>query len=439
MVDRLQVNESPGQSPEMNILAAYMKTPRSIFAILITAFLIETACVTYGLYIPGITGLLSVLHTLSGLVIAWALLFTSPAATHFTLKSFALNAANRYRWLLTGMMLLMMLQQFFRWETEIPVDFHDADMLPVIRTMCQRFLSGQRSHIYDIIPEIWGGMQPVYLPAMWMPFAIPIGLGIDMRWITVVMFFFVFCFFIWKIDTAKKHAPFVLGGCFLLFWWLFMDEKAWLIPYTEEGVVVFFYVLLVMALHRQNAWLTGFAVSLCVLSRYVLIGWIPAYLIFLVYRKQYRDLVKLVVTGIVCFLLLVIIPFGWNMVHAISELPGKYIGFAGRVWQDSPHIFFESLGWAKFFGAQKIEQMHKMLVYFSLLVPVITMLIGLELHKRYRIPAQNLPLVILKLAMVIFYTFVDVPYLYLFYTSSYVSLIAITYFIMQEDEKPAMR
>lgn len=47
---------------------------------------------------------------------------------------------------------------------------------------------------------------------------------------------------------------------------------------------------------------------------------------------------------------------------------------------------------------------------------------------------QNLPLVLLKVTMVIFYSFIDVPYLYLFYTSSYVSLIAITYFIMQEDE-----
>ena len=71
----------------------------------------------------------------------------------------------------------------------------------------------------------------------------------------------------------------------------------------------------------------------------------------------------------------------------------------------------------------------------SLVVPTTGMIIGLELHKRYSIPMQNLPLVLLKVTMVIFYSFIDVPYLYLFYTSSYVSLIAITYFIMQEDEK----
>lgn len=71
----------------------------------------------------------------------------------------------------------------------------------------------------------------------------------------------------------------------------------------------------------------------------------------------------------------------------------------------------------------------------SMGVPITGMVIGLELHKRYSIPVQNLPLVMLKVTMVIFYSFIDVPYLYLFYTSSYVSLIAITYFIMQEEEK----
>lgn len=416
-----------------------MNVPRNIWPILITAFLLETACVTYGLYIPGLINLLSVVHSFSGLMIAWALLWTRPSSTHFTLRHFAFTAANRYRWLLTAMVLVMMIQQFLRWKADIPIDFHDADMLPIIQKMGTRFLAGQRSHVYDIIPEIWGGIQPIYLPAMWMPFTIPLALGMDMRWITVFMFFFVFCFFIWKLEPVKKHAPFAMGGCFLLLWWLFADNKAGLIPYTEEGVVIFFYVLMVMALHRQNAWLTGLAISMCVLSRYVLIGWIPAYFLFLVYRKQYRDLVKMITIGTICFVLLVIVPFGWGMIHSILQLPEKYVDFSRRIWHDAPHVFRDGLGWAKFFGAQRVEQMHHLLLVVSFTVPLTCMYIGLELHKRYGIPVQNLPLVILKLTMVIFYSFIDVPYLYLFYTSSYISLIAITYFIMQEDEEVVLQ
>lgn len=412
-----------------------MTTPKHLWPVLITAFLLETLCVTYGLYLPSLIGYLSVLHTASGLVVAWALLWTKPSPTHFKLKNFSLAAPNRYRWLLTAMVGVMMIQQFARWKADIPLDFHDSDMLPIIQKMCTRFLAGERQHVYDIIPEIWGGIQPIYLPAMWMPFAIPIWLHLDMRWMTVLMFFFVFCFFIWKIDPVKKHASTAMGATFLLLWWLFADEKAGLVPYTEEGVVIFFYVLLVMALHRQNAWLTGLAISMCVLSRYALIGWIPAYFLFLVYRKQYKDIGKIIAVGATCFLLLVLLPFGWGMIQAILALPAKYIDFTRRVWHDAPHVFTQSLGWAKFFGAQRIEKMHYLLMFLSLLVPTTGMIIGLELHKRYSIPMQNLPLVLLKTTMVIFYSFIDVPYLYLFYTSSYVSLIAITYFIMQEDEK----
>lgn len=411
-----------------------MNTPKNIWRILITAFLLETACVTYGLYIPSLISYLSVIHTASGMGVAWALLWTNPLPTHFTLKHFSFTPANRFRWLLTAMVMVMMVQQFTRWKADIPLDYHDADMLPIIQKMCMRFLSGERQHVYDIIPEIWGGIQPIYLPAMWMPFVIPLWLHLDMRWVTVLMFFFVFCFFIWKIDPAKKRAVTVMAATFLLFWWLFADDKAGLVPYTEEGVVIFFYVLLVMALHRQNAWLTGLAISMCVLSRYALIGWIPAYIWFLVYRKQYKDIGKIITAGAACFVLLVWLPFGWGMIHSILALPAKYIGFTGRMWHDSPHVFMQSLGWAKFFGAQRIEKMHYLLMALSLIVPITGMIVGLELHKRYSIPMQNLPLVLLKVTMVIFYSFIDVPYLYLFYTSSYVSLIAITYFIMQEDE-----
>ena len=48
-----------------------------------------------------------------------------------------------------------------------PIDYKIADMLPIMDIMVERFMSGENP--YKIIPEIWGGMQPIYLPAMWLP------------------------------------------------------------------------------------------------------------------------------------------------------------------------------------------------------------------------------------------------------------------------------
>lgn len=417
-----------------------MNPPKNIYRILIFAFFLETLCVTYGLYIPSLIGVLSVLYTFSGLTVAFALLWMRPDAAHITLHTFSFKPLfNRYRWAMMGMALMMTTRFFRAWKADIPLDYHDADMLPIIKIMCERFLSGQWSHVYDPIPEIWGGIQPIYLPGMWLPFALPLWLHIDIRWVTVLLFFLVFCIFVWKINPYRKHALPVIAGAFLLFWWLFADDRAGLVPYTEEGVVIFFYVFLVLALHRQNAWLIGLAISLCVLSRYALIGWLPAYLLYLISRKEWKTLLRIILMGLICFLLLVLLPFGFNMIKSLIALPGAYIDFARRIWHDSPHVFQINLGWAKFFGAHRIETQHYLLIYLSFGLPLLLMILGIELHKRLHIPEENLPLVILKVAMVIFYTFIDVPYLYLYYTSSFVSLIAVTYFVVQEKTKSVRR
>lgn len=410
-----------------------MMPPKHISNLLIPAFLLETLCVTYALYLPAAAGWLSVLHTCCGLVIAVALLWTKPVTSVPGIHHFSLSSTlNRYRWLLMGIVLMVMIYFFRQLKAEIPLDYRDADMLPIIKIMCQRFLSGAWGHVYDPIHEIWGGTHPIYLPAMWLPFVVPQWLHIDIRWLTVLLFFLVFCLFIWKINPARKNALPIMAGAFLLFWWLFADSRSGLIPYTEEAVVIFFYVLLVMALHRQNAWLIGFAVSLCVLSRYALIGWIPALLWYFIYRKDWKSLVRIVAAGMISFVGLVLLPFGWEIIKSLIALPVAYIDFTRRVWHDSPHHFLQNLGWAKFFGAQRIVQMHYLLVTLSFTVPLVCMIIGLELNKRFSIPVQNLPFVILKITLVIFYSFIDVPYLYLFYTSSFVSLMGVVYFVMQE-------
>ncbi|RZL98058.1 MAG: hypothetical protein EOO88_61490, partial [Pedobacter sp.] len=66
-----------------------------------------------------------------------------------------------------------------------PISIEHADMLPVIRVMDQRFMAGQWQQVYNPISEIWNGVQPVYLPAMWMPFMLPVQFNFDMRWITL--------------------------------------------------------------------------------------------------------------------------------------------------------------------------------------------------------------------------------------------------------------
>ena len=400
---------------------------------LVFAFLLETICVTYALKLTSLTGITSILFSLCGLVIALCfLVIPEPTVVN------NLAAAKKffpYRLLLTIIALITISAAAFKWMEDAPLNYHEGDMLPIIKIMCQRFLSGNWRHVYDLIPEIWGGIQPIYLPAMWLPFSLPVFLGIDIRWMTVLVLFIVASIFIWRIQMQHKKAPYIFFAAFLLIWWLLSAENAGLVPYTEEGVVIGFYSLLAITLTKKNAWLIGFATALCILSRYAIIGWLPAMIIYFTINKNYKKLLQFCSIGLVGFVGFVLIPFGWQTFLKLAAIPSEYIGFTARVWHDAPVVFKESLGWAKFFGPKNIALQHYLLVGMSLFFPMLFMLVALSLQKKLSLTNHHLPFATLKITLVIFYTLVDVPYLYLFYTGSFVSLFLVTYLLAGDSIK----
>jgi hypothetical protein len=402
---------------------------------LVTAFVIETFCVTYALKFPAFVSIATVLYFLSGALIAVLLLFLPQATISFCCVKNKLFHLNAYRLLFMGIMGVMMFHFAAGWMADDPIVVKDADMLPVIRVMSQRFLHGSWKQVYDIIPEIWGGMTPIYLPAMWLPFSIPEALHIDVRWTTVVSLFFAFSVFIVFFKPYKNDISllFLALAAFTLFWWLFTDETPGLVPYTEEGIVIAYYVLLVIALLSGNYWFIGIAISLCALSRYSFVGWLPAFLVYLLLQKQREKIGQLILIGITFLLLLLLLPFGYGVVRNTLQLPSAYISFAARVWNDDPEIFPEILGFSKFFGPNRIALQHQLLIVLSFTVPIIFIIFCWWMKEKLNKNIFNIPLASLKLTLVLFYSFIDVPYLYLFYTSSFVSLIAIAFFLKQQE------
>lgn len=402
--------------------------------ILLFAFLVETVCVTYALPFKSLTGVTSIVFTIAGLFICWfTLVLPSPAIP--SNQPFNLTkTVNKYRWWILAMTFFCIVGSALHWMEDAPLDYHDADMLPIIKIMSERFIHGAWSHVYDVIPEIWGGMHPIYLPAMWLPFSIPVFFGADPRYTTVVAFFILAALFIWRIQPLHKKSGAIFFAAFLLFWWLLNAHNSGLLIYTEEGVVILFYSFLTLALLSKNGWMIGMATSLCVLSRYSLVGWIPAMLVFYLYTKDFKNLIRISLMGILFFLVLVLIPFGWNTFLTLTAIPSEYISFSERVWKDAPVVFRESLGFAKFFGPKNIAIQHHLLIYSALILPTFFMVICLALVKRFHIQKDHLPLATLKFTLVIFYTLVDVPYLYLFYTGSFLSLFLVTHLLV--GEKP---
>ena len=403
---------------------------KSLRTWLLVAFAIETLCATYFLKLQLLAGFASILYFLCGIGIAVIILFL-PQAKKPTFN-FSSSSQNCFRFFLIAAIgiFLYWLSSSIIYENSL--DFHNADMLPVIKKMDQRFLSDQWKHVYDNIPELWNGTRPIYLPAMWLPFAPAVALNIDIRWITVACMFFVFTTTAFMLSFKQKFSYIILLIAGILLCWLLLeDDTHSFISFSEEGAVVLYYFLLVFALVSENIIFIAITACLCMLSRYSLVGWLPAFFIFLLINKKNKQASIFVFLGILSFLFLFIIPFGWDAFLHFIQLPSQYIGFSKIVWRDSPEVFLNYLGFAKFFGADKMNVLHLLLISFAFIIPTAFILLCNYYKKKKNL--FNIPLAALKIALVIFYNFIDVPYLYLFYTSTFVSLAIVAIFMNENN------
>ena len=380
----------------------------------------ETIMASYGLLAGQQTTMVSILYLLSSLIFIFILLTLPDARLVGT-------AEIKKDWLLKASIGLIMLFLAFissrYWLEHIPLDPDFADMLPIMKVMNERFLQGHWRQVYDPIPEIWNGTRPIYLPAMWLPYLPAIILKLDMRWVTVVSLLVVFAI-IGALIQIRKNKYFGYGQIVIaavLFWWIFSrNDVHGLISMSEEGVVIFYFVFLTLAIISGNPVFMGITASLCMLSRYSMIGWLVPCLIFFIAKKNFRKLTLFTLTGTVCMILFFLIPFGYQSLDRMISLPGNYVAFAKHVWEYSSEVYWLNLGMAKFYGPHRMAALHHTLIILSFGIPVLFMCFCL-IQKKWKL--QNVNLACFKLSLLVFYQFIDVPYGYLFYTCSFVSMV----------------
>ena len=393
-----------------------MPHPKNSASIILFLALLQVLCSTYFLYIPGFYAINSFLFLFSGIGIVFFLLQlpTTRLGVH--------QLVNRQLFLkLVSLAILLPLSyQLARHiMDQNPLHVESADMLPIMKKMGQRFWDGQWKMVYQPIPEIWNGIQPIYLPAMWMPFSLSLVFHFDMRWITLcgIWLSVIICILPpWKV--AWQNILLVVAILTLLTW-LHTDSVNNVIRLTEEGAVFFYYTLLAVAIISFNPWLLGIGSALCLLSRYSFIGWIPFALLFLVETKQYLFLLKTTAAAALIFLLILILPFGIDPLLYHLHLQHDYISQATMVWRQNPEFYYQSLGMAKFFGSNRITILHSVLIAGTFISPIIFFFL---VRKKSLAPSIVL-LAGLQLSITFFYNFLDITYLYLFYTPVFVSLV----------------
>jgi len=387
--------------------------PRSIIIILATLQVLSS---TYFLDIPNFYAVSSFLFMLSGIGISVCLLKIPEIQWN---KKETLNRQLVFKLLFVLLLLPVSYMLAARIISNTPLQYQDADMLPIMKTMGQRFWNGQWNQVYQPIPEIWNGIKPIYLPAMWLPFSLSQIFHFDIRWITVAGIWLSILLCVLPAWTKSWQTILLIAAMLTFLSWLHTDDDNSVIELTEEGVVFFYYSLLTVAIILRKPWFLGIAIALCFLSRYSFIGWIPFAIVFLLARKEYSFLLKTIFGAILVALVILIVPFGIQPLIYHLHLHNDYISHAARVWHDNPDFYYEDLGMAKFFGPGHIKLLHFILVGGTFIVPLVFLFF---LRKRI-LNVSNLLLAGFQLTITFFYNFLDVTYLYLFYTPVVVSLV----------------
>ena len=396
-----------------------MPIKKQLFILLFACF--QLLSVTWLIRVPFLSWITSILFLGSGFGIGILLLQISPLQVpveRMTIRKVTVTM------LILGACMIASYYLAQRIMDHTPIDPKNADMLPIIRVMCNRFLEGSGSAVYDPIQDIWNGVQPIYLPALWFPFTASLVFDFDMRWITVAGIWLAVWLAIYPvwIRNSFRVLGLILVPLFALFAWFLFDRLNNVIRLTEEGVVFFYYSLMVYAIVSKKPFLIAAVSVLCLLSRYALVGWLPCLAGFYLLERQWKSFGIILLTIMLGVLLFFVIPFGWSALQELASVPGNYVEHADKVWQSNPEFFRQSPGWAKFFGPHHISLLHVILVSGSFLVPLVFLFYVRTRPNRAGM-TPNFLLASFQCTITFFYAFLDVSYLYLYYTPVFVSLV----------------
>lgn len=385
--------------------------------ILMALIIVEVSCQVFWLpiYSPSI---ISWTYFISGLGIgAFFLWLSSRPKPAFVIA--------RYQSILYFLFLLLGLYIYrhsaFALERN-PLNYQVADMLPVIQIMGERFLQGEP--IYATIPDIWGGMQPIYLPAMWLTYLPAVIFNFDLRWISLLLIGVVFLM-VYFFVPARRQASFWIILFFLPVFMIInhlLTVDSVFFSASEEAVVVFYYLLFGASLFTRQYILQAVLLTFCLLSRFSLLGWVPVYFAVLYVQAGWPILRRVLAVSVILGVALMTLTGAlfhldiWlgiqkNYLDALMSQPWKY-----------QELIDVNLGLAKMWQYDALPIMH----YLSMLIGLILLpaIFIFFIFKKYRFTQHPLFLIgSLKITLVIFYNLLIMPYGYLFYTNTALSII----------------
>jgi hypothetical protein len=327
-----------------------------------------------------------------------------------------------------------------------PIAPAQSDIIPLIGVMSKRFLAGER--VYEPVTDFGYAMFPNYLPLTWLPFTIADLLQVDYRAWSYLIFCCSLALFILFAAMGKRHSYTALILPSLVFI-LFHEQHPSAFGWTVEPIIAGFYILLVAALYIRSTPLLIAALILCLLSRYAVLPWLPCLLLALFFMDQKRKAV-MIAFSVVAGIAFILGPFLFQDPQLLKKgfqyyTTGALAEWSGQSWQAAgalPYQLSQGLGAAIFFykAEGSLEQRLGFLQQTHGIVSVLAPFVFFGFYRwRWKawLPLNWALMLSLKLYLVIFFVFIQVPYAYLYFTPLMISACIMALLVMDAYNDPS--
>jgi hypothetical protein len=319
-----------------------------------------------------------------------------------------------------------------------PIDPSVSDIIPTVQILSQRFIDGVFP--YTLITDFGYHLPPTYLPLQWLPFIFSSFYSFDPRYMVIGAWLFAIALYSLCIHFSKAkrwHKALLILLPFLILN-LFMADNPGVFGRSIELLPAAYYILLILTLFSSSLIFRSLGIIFPLLSRYSFVLWLPVYFLMM-FIKEARW--KSVLSGVYVLLLvtsLYFIPFFMRDGNIFKNGYNYYTEAALGEWQvqewqddhDKPWHLFSGVGFASFYydyvkgdTIDKLNALKKTHVILSALAALALAVLFFRLKNT--VPERLFLLAGLKIYLTIFYSFIQVPYVYLQLVPVFISILIV--------------
>jgi hypothetical protein len=206
--------------------------------------------------------------------------------------------------LLAGMLVFAALaSRLFRYTA---IDPAISDIIPLVRVAVQRMLNGEQ--VYRTVTD-WGELPVTYLPLVWLPYSLAEVAGFDYRWIAVAIFCMAALTAVVRSNRISGKYGIIVAAMMLFSGWMILQHEPGILTMTIELMIAGYYMFFIMSMGARGPWIKGFAIGLCLLSRYSLVLWLPLWAFVELVAGNRKEWLRTSGVILIMVVLIYVVPF----------------------------------------------------------------------------------------------------------------------------------